>query len=102
MSFLAAAIFLLTQAPTTTASPADLVLVSARIWTGDPARPEASALAVRAGRVVAIGSDAEIAPLRGPKTVVVEGRGRRVVPGLNDSHLHVIRGGLNYNIWCTS
>jgi len=95
MSFLAAAIFLLTQAPTTTASPADLVLVSARIWTGDPARPEASALAVRAGRVVAIGSDAEIAPLRGPKTVVVEGRGRRVVPGFIDCHTHMSMGGFN-------
>ena len=53
MSLLAAAIFLLTRAPITTASPADLVLVSARIWTGDPARPEATALAVRGGRIAA-------------------------------------------------
>jgi predicted amidohydrolase YtcJ len=95
MSFLAAAIFLLAQAPTTTASPADLVLVSARIWTGDPARPEASALAARDGRIVAIGSDAEIAPLRGPKTVVVDGRGRRVVPGFIDCHTHMSMGGFN-------
>ena len=95
MSLLAAAIFLLTRAPITTASPADLVLVSARIWTGDPARPEATALAVRGGRIVAVGSNSEIGPMRGPKTVVVEGKGRRVVPGFIDCHTHMSMGGFN-------
>ncbi|MEP6471015.1 MAG: amidohydrolase [Acidobacteriota bacterium] len=95
MTFLAAAIFLLTRAPTTTASPADLVLVSARIWTGDPARPEAAALAVRGGRIVALGGDSEIRALRGPKTVVVDGKGRRVVPGFIDCHTHMSMGGFN-------
>lgn len=76
--------------------PADLVLRNARIHTGDRARPEASALAVRDGRVLALGDERDVAAHVGPDTRVVDGLGRRVVPGLNDSHLHVIRGGLNY------
>jgi predicted amidohydrolase YtcJ len=95
MSFLAAAILVLAQASTVTASPADLVLLSARIWTGDPAKREVTALAVRAGRIVAVGSDPEIRRLRGPKTVVVEGRGRRVLPGFIDCHTHMSMGGFN-------
>ncbi|MEU7161839.1 amidohydrolase [Streptomyces chrestomyceticus] len=75
---------------------ADLVLRNAKIHTGDPARPTASALAVRDGHLVALGDDADTAGLVGPRTRVVDALGRRVVPGLNDSHLHVIRGGRNY------
>ncbi len=77
------------------APPADLVLVSARIWTGDPARPEAQALAIKDGRIAAVGSDADIARWKGPKTAVVEGRGRRVVPGMIDCHTHMSAGGLD-------
>ena len=75
--------------------PADLVLVSAKIWTGDPARPEAQALAVAGGRIVAVGSDADMLALKGPKTRVLDARGRRVVPGFIDSHTHMTMGGLN-------
>ncbi|MEU2394044.1 amidohydrolase [Streptomyces sp. NPDC007369] len=75
---------------------ADLVLRNARIHTGDPGRPAATALAVRGGRITAVGDDADVAPHIGPRTRVVDALGRRTVPGLNDSHLHVIRGGLNY------
>jgi predicted amidohydrolase YtcJ len=75
--------------------PADLVLLSAKIWTGDPARPAAEALAVREGRIVAIGGNARIGSLVGPATRVVQGRGRRVVPGLIDSHTHMSMGGFN-------
>lgn len=75
--------------------PADLVVVSARIWTGDPAKPEAQALAVRGDRIVAVGSDAEIAARTGPKTVVVDGRGRRVVPGFIDCHTHMSGAGFD-------
>ena len=95
MSLLAGAILILARAATATTSPADLVLLSARIWTGDPARPEASALAARDGRIVAVGSDAEIGRLRGPKTVLVDGHGRRVVPGFIDCHTHMSMGGFN-------
>jgi predicted amidohydrolase YtcJ len=95
MSFLAAALVLLARASTVTASPPDLVLLSARIWTGDSAQPEATALAAREGRIVAVGSDPEIRRLRGPKTVVVDGKGRRVVPGFIDCHTHMSMGGFN-------
>ncbi|MFI1648471.1 amidohydrolase [Streptomyces avidinii] len=75
---------------------ADLVLRNARVHTQDPSRPAATAIAVRGGLITALGDDGDIAGLVGPATRVVDALGRRVVPGLNDSHLHVIRGGLNY------
>ncbi len=78
-----------------TAVPADLILSSARIWTGDAARPQAEALAARAGRIIAVGSNREIEALAGPATRVLEGRGRRVVPGFIDSHTHMSMGGFN-------
>src|SRR5713226_6221768 len=78
-----------------TSTPADLILLSAKIWTGDPARPSAEALAARGGRIVAIGSSSEVAPLRGPKTKMLDAKGRRVVPGFIDSHTHMTMGGLN-------
>src|SRR5450432_118779 len=87
---------LLAQVRTPPATPAaDLVLLSAKIWTGDPGRPEAQALAVRGGRIVEVGSNAAIEKLRGRKTAVVEGRNRRVLPGLIDAHTHMTSGGLN-------
>ncbi len=75
--------------------PADLVLLSAKIWTGDADLPEAQALAALGGRIVAVGSDAEIARWRGPATRVIDAGGKRVVPGFIDSHAHMTMGGLN-------
>ncbi|MEV7198101.1 amidohydrolase [Streptomyces sp. NPDC093510] len=75
---------------------ADLVVRNAKIHTGDPGRPRAEALAVRDGVITAVGDDKDMAARIGPATRVVDALGRRMVPGLNDSHLHVIRGGLNY------
>lgn len=77
---------------------ADLVVLNARVTTQDRGRPDASAVAMRDGRIVAVGDDTTIASLRGPDTAVVDAAGRRVVPGLNDSHIHLIRGGLNFNM----
>src|SRR5271169_3101789 len=77
----------------TSQSP-DLLLRNGRISTLDPAHPQATSLAIKDGRIVAVDESFE----RGPDTKVVDLNGRRVVPGLNDSHLHVIRGGLNYNM----
>ncbi|MGP4087458.1 amidohydrolase family protein, partial [Streptomyces sp. KR55] len=75
---------------------AELVVRNAKIHTGDPHRPQAEALAVRAGVITVVGDDKDMAPHIGPATKVVDALGRRMVPGLNDAHLHVIRGGLNY------
>jgi len=78
------------------ARTADLVLRNGRISTGDPARPEAAALAVSAGRITAVGDEGDVAALIGPGTRVVDALGHRVIPGLNDSHIHLIRRGVNY------
>ncbi|MEM0990516.1 MAG: amidohydrolase [Pseudomonadota bacterium] len=79
-------------------SAADLVLLNGRITTMDPARPEATALAVSNGVFVAVGSDADMQSFIGPFTQVINARGQRVIPGLNDSHTHAIRGAVNYNL----
>jgi len=76
----------------------ELILHNARIATQDERRSFAEAVAIRDGRFVAVGTDREILALRGAGTEVIDVRGRTVIPGLNDSHLHVIRGGLNYNL----
>lgn len=81
-----------------TAAMADLILRNARITTLDPQRPDATALAVRDGLIVAVGDDAEVMALAGADTRVIDGEGRRAIPGLHDSHTHLIRGGLNYNL----
>ncbi|MDB5335385.1 MAG: nfdA 2, partial [Planctomycetaceae bacterium] len=77
---------------------ADLIVHNGRVTTLDPSRSEVSAIAVSQGKVIATGSDEQILPHRGPSTKVIDLGGKRVIPGLNDSHLHLIRGGLNYNL----
>jgi predicted amidohydrolase YtcJ/antibiotic biosynthesis monooxygenase (ABM) superfamily enzyme len=79
-------------------APAELLVVNARVVTLDSARPRATAFAVRGGRFVAVGDAAVVTRLRGARTRVVDAGGRTVIPGLNDSHTHVIRGGLNYHL----
>ena len=74
---------------------ADLVVRNAKIHTADPRRPHAEAIAVRDGVITVVGDDNDVAPHIGTATKVVDACGSRVVPGLNDAHLHVIRGGLN-------
>lgn len=77
---------------------ADLILYNGRFSTLDNRRPEASAVAVLNGEFLAVGSDQEVQAHRGDHTQVIDLNGRTVIPGLNDSHLHLIRGGLNYNM----
>jgi predicted amidohydrolase YtcJ len=77
---------------------ADLILHHGLITTLDRSNPTASAVAVKDGRFLAVGHDAEIMALKGPDTKVVDLKGKRVLPGLIDNHTHVIRGGLNYNM----
>jgi hypothetical protein len=74
--------------PEASAPGADLVLHDARIWTGDAGSPSASALAVRAGAIVAVGSDSEVLALRGPYTRVLDLDGAFVIPGFSDNHTH--------------
>ncbi len=79
-------------------SPPDTIVHNALVSTVDPARPSAQAVAIRDGRFVAVGDDQSVLQLRGRDTQVIDAGGRRVIPGLNDSHIHIIRGGLSYNL----
>jgi predicted amidohydrolase YtcJ len=72
------------------APPADLVLKNAVVYTVDAKRPRAEAVAVRANRIVAVGANAEVLPLVGPKTRVLDLAGRTLVPGFEDSHAHFL------------
>ena len=74
------------------ANPADVVVRNARIYTGNRAQPTASAVAISGGVFTAVGDDAAVAGHVGVNARIVDGRGRRVIPGLNDSHTQIIRG----------
>jgi len=77
--------------------PADCILHNARIATnGVPSFVEA--IAIKDGKISINGSNDEILRQRGPATSLIDAKGRTVIPGLNDSHMHPIRGGLNYNM----
>lgn len=77
---------------------ADTIFVNGKITTLDSAQPEATAIALTGGLVAAVGNDKDIRALAGDTTEIIDLRGKRVIPGLNDSHTHLIRGGLNYNM----
>ncbi|HSV80756.1 MAG TPA: amidohydrolase family protein [Ramlibacter sp.] len=68
------------------------LIVNARIYTADPARPQAQALAVEDGRISAVGSDDELRPLAAPGTRVIDASGRRLTPGLTEAHVHLGAG----------
>ena len=87
LALIAAAGLLRAQAPT---AKADLVLVNARVYTVDDSRPNASAFAVRNGRIVFVGSDREARFLAGPRTRVIDAHGRTVIPGMVDAHAHLL------------
>ena len=89
---LALALLVLSAASVATQSvlPADLVVLNARVLTVDDAFRTAAALAVRQGRFVAVGSNEEVRRHVGPATQVIEGRGRTVVPGFIDTHVHAL------------
>ncbi len=77
--------------------PADVILHNAKIATNRvPSFVEA--VAIGADKILAVGTKAEVLAHRGQATNVIDARGRTVIPGLYDSHLHLIRGGLNYNM----
>jgi predicted amidohydrolase YtcJ len=77
---------------------ADKVFVNGQITTLDEAQPEVTAIALRDGKVLAIGDDRDIGQFIGQSTKIIDLKAKRVIPGLNDSHIHLIRGGLNFNM----
>ncbi len=81
-----------------TAVTADVILVNGRFTTLDPANPNPQAVAITGGKFSGVGTEQEMRSLAGPKTQVIDLKGRRAIPGLIDSHMHIIRGGLNYNM----
>ena len=76
----------------------DLILRNGRFTTLDRSNPQADAVAIKDGRFVAIGTERDVMALAGSGSQVIDLKGRRTVPGLIDSHMHIIRGGLNYNM----
>jgi predicted amidohydrolase YtcJ len=76
---------------------ADLALRNGAVYTVDGARSWAQAVAIRGGRIVYVGTDAGIASLVGARTRVVDLRGRMLLPGFQDVHIHPISGGIQAN-----
>ncbi|MGX4643668.1 amidohydrolase [Massilia sp. SYSU DXS3249] len=81
-----------------TSSATPLILVNGRFATLDRAQPQAGAVAIQDGRFLAVGDAEHVMRYRQAGSQVIDLNGRTVIPGLNDSHLHLIRGGLNYNL----
>jgi predicted amidohydrolase YtcJ len=76
----------------------DLILYRGLLTTLDSGNPGANAIAIKDGVFTAVGREEDVMPLAGPLTKKVDLKGRRVLPGLIDNHLHIIRGGLNFNM----
>lgn len=93
--FAVAMIFLFSSAGLYAQQPsfADLVIVHGHVWTVDPENSRAEAVAVRASRIVAVGSDREIAKWIGPATKTIDAQGKSVLPGFIDAHVHFSSGG---------
>ncbi|MGG0251337.1 amidohydrolase [Peribacillus frigoritolerans] len=75
----------------------DMILYNGKITTLDPSQPEVSAIAITDGLITAVGGD-ELLESATEKTKKIDLKRKRAIPGLNDSHIHVIRGGLHYNM----
>ncbi|MFJ1310812.1 amidohydrolase family protein [Agrobacterium sp. P15N1-A] len=76
----------------------DTILHNGRVTTLDRGNPNATAVAIKDGLFLEVGSDAEVVALAGPDTKIINLKGKRVLPGLIDNHTHVVRGGLNFNM----
>lgn len=79
------------------AQEADLILYNAKFTTLDSQIPSATAVAINKGRIIKVGKDSDILKLKNKSTRVLDAQGRRIIPGMNDSHSHYIRGGLAFN-----
>lgn len=78
-------------------APADILIVHAKIYTVDEKQPWAQSLAVRKGKIVAVGSDERVGRMRGIGTKVIDAGGKLVLPAFTDAHIHFIEGGLSLN-----
>jgi predicted amidohydrolase YtcJ len=89
-----AALLFVSSVPAADPRPAaDLVLVNGKVWTVSAATPKAEAVAVWRDRILAVGTTEAVKALAGPKTCVIDLKGRRVVPGFYDSHVHLLGSG---------
>lgn len=82
--------------PTVAAPPADTVILHAAVYTVDPERPWADAVAIRDGEIVFVGSGDGAADLTGPETAVISQPGGMVLPGFQDAHLHPLTSGIDH------
>ena len=73
----------------------DLIVVNARVYSGNGTTDLAEAVAVRGNKVIRVGTNSEIRRLRRAQTTVIDARGGAVLPGFNDAHAHFISGGLS-------
>ncbi|TPL43550.1 amidohydrolase [Mesorhizobium sp. B2-4-6] len=86
------------QQPGDKSVTADLILHSGQITTLDRTKPSASAVAIKDGVFLAVGNESDVMAHAGQQTKIIDLKGRRALPGLIDNHLHIIRGGLNFNM----
>jgi predicted amidohydrolase YtcJ len=78
---------------------ADMIVFNAKITTGSQTKPEASALAVKRGKIYAVGTDVEILKLKDNSTNTIDAGGKRLIPGINDAHIHILNErSYNYNV----
>src|SRR5213592_4929592 len=87
----------LAMAPQLCAQTADTVLLNGKVLTVDPQFSIQEAIAIRDGRISAVGKTADVRKLAGPRTRVIDLQGRTVIPGLIVSHLHGIRAALSFS-----
>ncbi|KFF03424.1 amidohydrolase [Flavobacterium reichenbachii] len=77
---------------------ADLILFNGKIHSFNAETPNVTAVAIKDGKFIAVGSDSNVMEFASEETKIIDLQNKRVVPGINDSHIHLIRGGLNYNL----
>jgi predicted amidohydrolase YtcJ len=77
--------------------PVDLIVINGNVYPADGSGSMAEAVAIQGNKILQVGTNREIQRLRRPQTVVVDAKGGAVLPGFNDSHVHVVRGGLSLN-----
>ena len=77
---------------------ADLILFNGKIHSFNTETPNITAVAIKDGKFIAVGNDSDVMEFAAEETKIIDLQNKRVVPGINDSHIHLIRGGLNYNL----